>query len=333
MEKRNVEMDFFRGIGILLMIFVHVGFGNKIYRFVHAFHMPMFFFIAGWFYKTNDLTLRDKLQKEFKKLLVPYMVFGIYYWFLDVIWNAMINQQTLINLFFINTDELSVVGGGIWFLTAMFIATVLYFLIFKIKNELLKGALITILSVFGAVAKMVLPYRLPWAMDAAFVGVGLMYIGHLSRVYFENKVMRFMLNLNIPYITAFGCVVTLLIMKNGTINMRRGNYGFIAIFWINAIAAIFIGISLSKVILRITKNTALESIADVICRIGKNSISYLCMNQVFIFFWNNVLYSYLDENVITSIAVFLLTVCSVWIVDSVIRKNPALYFLIGGGVG
>lgn len=112
MEKRNVEMDLFRGIGILLMIFVHVGFGNKIYRFVHAFHMPMFFFIAGWFYKTYDLTLRDKLQKEFKKLLVPYVAFGVFYWILDVVWNATVNQQTLINLFFINTDELSV--GGVF---------------------------------------------------------------------------------------------------------------------------------------------------------------------------------------------------------------------------
>lgn len=213
----------------------------------------------------------------------------------------------------------------------MFIATVLYFLICKIKNELMKATLITLVSVFGTVAKIVLTYRLPWAMDAAFVGVGLMYIGHLSRVYSDKKVMHFMLNLKLPYIIAFGCTVTLMIMKNSTINMRRGNYGFIPIFWINAIAAIFIGISLSKIILQITKNTTIERIVDVVCRIGKNSISYLCMNQVFIFFWNNILDSYLDENVITSIIVFLLTVCSVWILDSVIRKNPTLYFLIGGG--
>lgn len=49
MEKRNAEMDFFRGIGILLMIFVHVGFGNSVWIMdsVIRKNSALYFLIGG----------------------------------------------------------------------------------------------------------------------------------------------------------------------------------------------------------------------------------------------------------------------------------------------
>lgn len=40
MSKRVRYMDLFRGIGIILMVMGHVGFGSGFYKFSHAFHMP-----------------------------------------------------------------------------------------------------------------------------------------------------------------------------------------------------------------------------------------------------------------------------------------------------
>ena len=53
--KNRVEwMDVFRGTGIILMIMGHIGFGDHFDIFIHAFHMPMFFFISGFFFKHKE---------------------------------------------------------------------------------------------------------------------------------------------------------------------------------------------------------------------------------------------------------------------------------------
>ena len=53
--KNRVEwMDVFRGTGIILMIMGHIGFGDYFDIFIHAFHMPMFFFISGFFFKHKE---------------------------------------------------------------------------------------------------------------------------------------------------------------------------------------------------------------------------------------------------------------------------------------
>lgn len=50
MAKERIEnYDTFRGIGINLMVMGHVYFGNAFDHFIHGFHMPMFFYISGYF--------------------------------------------------------------------------------------------------------------------------------------------------------------------------------------------------------------------------------------------------------------------------------------------
>lgn len=50
-KQRLDYIDVFRSLGIIAMVMRHVGFGGKFDHFIHAFHMPMFFFISGFFYK------------------------------------------------------------------------------------------------------------------------------------------------------------------------------------------------------------------------------------------------------------------------------------------
>ena len=68
MNKRLTYMDIFRGMGIILMIMGHVGFGKVFDHFIHAFHMPMFFFISGFFYnrnKTFGVFIKNKAKFQF----------------------------------------------------------------------------------------------------------------------------------------------------------------------------------------------------------------------------------------------------------------------------
>lgn len=51
-EQRLDYVDAFRGLGIIAMVMGHIGFGEIFDHFIHAFNMPMFFFISGFFYRT-----------------------------------------------------------------------------------------------------------------------------------------------------------------------------------------------------------------------------------------------------------------------------------------
>lgn len=50
-------IDVFRSLGILAMIMGHIGFGGRFDYFIHAFHIPMFFFISGFFIEKKVVVL------------------------------------------------------------------------------------------------------------------------------------------------------------------------------------------------------------------------------------------------------------------------------------
>ncbi len=63
-KSRLKYVDFFRGIGIIMMVMAHVGFGGYDH-FVHAFHMPMFFFVSGYFFSyKRGVKIFPDLQSE-----------------------------------------------------------------------------------------------------------------------------------------------------------------------------------------------------------------------------------------------------------------------------
>ena len=61
--------------------------------------------------------------------------------------------------------------------------------------------------------------------------------------------------------------------------MRNGIYSIVPLFWINAVLSMFIGISISKLVEKLTKGSVLEK---WLVSIGRDSIVYLCFNQLVI---------------------------------------------------
>ena len=81
-EKSRVEyIDLFRAFGIVLMIMGHIKFGSHFDKWIHAFHMPMFFFVSGWFYRSKDgVSAGKQIIGKAKSLLLPYIVFEMVQW-------------------------------------------------------------------------------------------------------------------------------------------------------------------------------------------------------------------------------------------------------------
>ncbi|USK35326.1 acyltransferase family protein [Bacillus sp. F19] len=91
MKNRESYFDNAKFILIILVVFGHVirsfiddnEFMLNVYKFVYTFHMPAFILISGFFAKGYDK--KGYVQKIFKKLIIPYLIFqGIYsvYYFL-----------------------------------------------------------------------------------------------------------------------------------------------------------------------------------------------------------------------------------------------------------
>ena len=123
MTQRIESFDIMKGIGIILMIVAHtIGPDNRLWDFIYAFHMPLFFVVAGYFYKQD--TLPKLLKKNRNQLLIPYIVLCIIVIFLSQIRHPHNITSDIVSAF-------NGMGPG-WFLLAMFMVRIEFYYILKI---------------------------------------------------------------------------------------------------------------------------------------------------------------------------------------------------------
>ena len=140
--KRNINLDFAKGIACIGVIIMHSGFPGtigKLIGYLFKFAVPVFFMISGYYlYKDNInkneklATLLRKAKKIFKLLLVSELIYLVIYLIKIFFGYADFNslyfsvKDILINIFtgtFFN--------GTLWFLYAMLYA---YFILFIMEK-------------------------------------------------------------------------------------------------------------------------------------------------------------------------------------------------------
>lgn len=280
MTDRIEYIDVFRAFGIILMVMGHVGFGVYFDHFIHVFHMPMFFFISGFFFKSKskeELSFWTYLKKKMRTLLVPYLFFGILHMVIYVLLYGW-STEPLEHLVWINTDKLPI-AGALWFLTALFFADVIYFLLDRfIKNKYVFWAVIILLAVAGCTANR-LPFTLPFGLSASLAALLLYHFGRLTKTFEKNRFLHFALNM--PWYAFLGVagITVVLSFVNGYINMRTGSYGIIPLFYVNVLLSVSVLINFAKYLFKWFGNRFPN---NYLTGIGKNSIVYLSLNQAFV---------------------------------------------------
>ena len=325
-ERNRIDyIDFFRAFGIILMIMGHVKFGSHFDKWIHAFHMPMFFFVSGWFFKSKDDTGYHIIRK-IKTLLGPYIAFELILWILLMPFVPEYRSyRTLLYIFTENTYKIPVesgtfgispIPGAMWFLTAIFFIEVIYIVLDNILGCNWKlHILVVILAVLGMLAPTVLPFRLPWALDASFVGIGFF---HIARITKGTKAER-LLHLKLWQTLTLGAAFSILVMICPKINMRTGNYGWYVPFWINALGAIIAGWNLSRFVDHFFNHIAsFRRIGAWLKNIGKNSVVYLCLNQTVILAVTKVLYLVGIKGFIAKVPVLILTMVILLVFEKLI---------------
>ncbi|GAB6694438.1 acyltransferase family protein [Streptococcus uberis] len=326
MKKRVVFLDFYRTIGILFMIMGHVGFGGVFYKFIHAFNMPMFFFLTGYFFRPND-DIPNILLKKIKKLLLPYLTVTLIFCFVGYIFQlgkGLIDNFT--NFIICDTNNM-IIGAAIWYLLSMFFAELIYnFINLLLKNEMFKFFTCLIIVVIGLIFSN-LDIFIYFSIVPALVGVGFIYLGDQFKKYSElliDKIDEFDPQKFLFIIFFITFLNTLLIFLNEEVNMRINQYGFIPLFWINSITSILLIFCVSYFLNNfITKSyTKIKKYYYNFLEIGRNSIIYLCFNQLIIFLLNYFsIRMIVAPKIILKIIILVMTLIILNILNKIISKS------------
>ena len=177
-----MTLDLMKGITILLMIYAHVSDIELVNRIVFSFHMPLFFFLAGYLSKDHceAKEILPFMAKSGKRLLIPYVVtmllICLWIWRFEIIKQRFnFTLQPLLNLLWGSGDMyISEYGrlyvGPLWFLIAIFVTRVLFYMIRCVADkcagsEVRRKIVILLASTILSIAAIVLyPYvePLPW---------------------------------------------------------------------------------------------------------------------------------------------------------------------------
>lgn len=287
-DKRNSVIDIYKGIGIMLMLMGHVGFGDVSSHIAHAFHMPMFFFISGFLFREEkDRNIKKWIQQKSKSLLYPYFVFGILnyivYVFLCFLRNDTISLSPMGHLLWVNTTGMA--SGSLWFLTAFLVSNILFCIVNHIVKKIwMRHIVILGISFLGIFTASYLPFRLPYALDAGMIGTGMQYVGYLMRKEMNRKNIKRIFNLSVVE-TMVACVIfSILILLNGEINMRNGLYHNILLFWINAIAGSVLIYNIAGYLdkWKDSKVLLMGKGVKIVEGMGMSSIIYVCTNDIIV---------------------------------------------------
>lgn len=272
MVLRNGAIDLTRFFGILLMVMGHVWLNVIFGKWIHGFHMSLWFIISGYFMtlqKVSDKGTFDYIFSKFKGILVPYILFGGGY---EIIYISLTGDNNRLGLVYPNSVCVTL-NGALWFLPALFFTDVIGFTALKYFGKKQACILLAALGIIGNLHLVALPF----SMDSALVGCGFLLIGFIIRNYGMGLLK---LKLPVSIVLLFGASV--LILVNGYVNMRTNDYSIIPLFWMNAT---FMTIALWNICRWVDEHIEF----CVLKEIGAESLIYVCTNQFILILLNKIL--------------------------------------------
>lgn len=271
--------DQMKGIAIILVVIGHVmqfSFGynpSDVVNMLGVFHMPIFFYISGYFMYNEFANAGDMMHKLFKRsinLLVPFLVFGS-------LWCAFSGTNV--------TDLILGGGGRYWFLWVLSLLSV-FFMVYgyalqKIKKEWLY-VILWMLPYCAIMAAKILEYRIG--------GGNLISISHLNTYY------RYFL---IGYLCRRYVKFNDLLFKNDIIYSM--SFVFFFLQWryctMHNMALIFLGGMGAIIVLQRyfeSKQNSDNNLMNCLTKVGQASLSIYVIHYFFIPDASSIMHTFLD---------------------------------------
>lgn len=197
--SRYYFLDIAKGIAIISIIIGHLGVWG-INRVVFTFHVPLFFLISGFF--VNEKTsFKQFVYKRFKSLIIPYLITCLFVILfacaLEMYKNGWSNVLPVAKRWIIaslygagdtyNIPEGVGAIGAIWFLLAMFWASIVLRLIIKYNHYFTFVFVITYFLGCIYTARII---WVPFALQASGPALLYMYIGYRVKHYDFSEITK-----------------------------------------------------------------------------------------------------------------------------------------------
>lgn len=234
--KRIDWVDISKGIAIILVVIGHcipdaaspMGVSISTYRWLHdiiySFHMPLFFFLAGYMVSRDKIMKSgyhsiDMIKKRAKRLLVPYFFVGFFYAPFKMLLSRFANKPYDIEniwkiIIGVNPD------GELWFLYSLFVITVIsaLFAFSSTKSGLLISAALLIWN--------------PWNIITSYL------FFFLLGIYVKNNYRNFVEELRLRHILLLGILFVagnygLIALKQHAFFLLTAMCGMTMVFWIS----------------------------------------------------------------------------------------------------
>lgn len=341
MSKRIEFIDIARGIGILVVVLAHNDFGyisDYGYRIIYAFHMPLFFFLSGYFVNTS-VGFIEFTKKRFHSLLKPFLFTLFLIYFTSVSFEKMQFKTALVRI------AKSLYGTGVyidwvqlWFLPNLFVVSLYAFLFIMIVGKLnnrwvrlgiLLGTLALTLPFLGRFYpfSLSLPgkeyelFGLPFSLDLVFLSGFFFILGSEVRQMVSDSTFDNIFLLVGAGIGLFGSVYLI----NSPIDFNTRTYSSLLINTAEALLGIAFVLALSRQIeLRTVRFAALLKY------FGQVSLIILIFHVPIQDFWGQKVLAVSDNLTLSIWIGFIMGVGgSVLIHELFIRRNPVASWWLG----
>ena len=275
-------IDASKGIGIMLVVLGHLGtsfFWSS--TLIYSFHMPLFFFLSGIFFRRYD-SHRIFLSKKIHSLIIPFMWFYLVtsilvpiafntFYGIDVMY--YIDSPIISQLIAVYIDEIFP-NPPIWFLISLFEVSIIYYILNDICEKHLSNGvkwIIVFSVILGLVGCLlsIMHYNFPLYIDTSLT---MMPFFALAHYVYSNRLIqidRWYSNKTVTFIMVVAIVI---LGRYVHFDYRINEYNQITLIYPLG----FLGIYLTLVAAyKLRKNVILNYW-------GKNSIIILCTHFMII---------------------------------------------------
>lgn len=309
-EVRVLWIDYVRDIGIWTVVLGHSFCSEDLKQYIYSFHMPLFFLLSGIFLR--DEKYIDFVSHKFKTLIIPYLVFNLFFYCLNLLGviylfsNDIIWYKPLVSMVF---GYGSLCCHASWFIVCLFMIENIYYGL----KKYVPGYFVVVV-LLGFLGAYCIPPIKFWNLSIALVGIVFYGIGKIGKKYIYS-----LADFKTHWLSMLG-VGTLLISFypiyiNGKVDMVFNIYGdYYYLFILNALFGIISMLCLGILLNRLLGNAG----ASIITYVSKNLILILLLHP----FANSFIYKFWvrgDDlsNIITSFLSILLLIPVIYFVNCV----------------
>ena len=248
MKKNNEVLSIMKGIAIMMIVMVHCLCPTELFRFMSFFHLPIFYFSTGYFFKESYMQNPfDFAKRKFKGLYLTFVKWQLAFILLHNVFTYLCINTSYYSITEMARRSFSVLKFvqaelllmPFWFLVSAFVCVFLYFTIRYIVgfvNERYKNGMMLFFMVVSFIVGLILKkigFETIYYIESSFILILVLYFGEMFHKY-EKRIP-------VNVYLASGCFLCLcvLVYFKKSISIISGYFWDYWQFYIGAVVGIY----------------------------------------------------------------------------------------------